>query len=92
MVLPSTQITPTGFGYDSGSDCPYKTVDGHTYRLQICSRAANQLPVATFKQQLDEFFRALDGHSPGEGDPNYFAVTLSTWWSSRCVTRTGART
>lgn len=77
MVFPAGQIAPTSFGYDSGASCPWKTVDGHTYRLQICPRLADSLPVATFKTQLDDFFRVLDGKAPGQGDPNYFVVTIS---------------
>jgi hypothetical protein len=76
MIFPSSQINPESFGYNSGSGCPWKTVDGHTYRLQVCPQAGTILPVATFKSQLDEFFRTVDGH-PGVGDPNYFAVTIT---------------
>lgn len=76
MNLPTTQITPQGYGYNSGSSCPWITVDGHTYRLQLCPQADKLLSVSDFKSRLDEFFRTLDGH-PGEGDPNYFAVTIT---------------
>ncbi len=73
-VFPSSQITPDS-QYDSNSNCPYKTVGSHTYRLQICPKPASILPVANFKNQLDAFFLALDGNQ--STDPKYFIVTIS---------------
>ncbi|MEK6578893.1 MAG: hypothetical protein AABZ55_06675, partial [Bdellovibrionota bacterium] len=73
-AVPGSQITPDS-QYDPNASCPWKTVDAHTYRLQICPKSAQVLSVPTFKIQMDNFFQTLDG-VPG-GDPNYFVVTIS---------------
>jgi len=72
-TLPSvSQITPDDtYTYT----CPWKNVDGHVYRLQLCPQDAKVSPVAPFKESLDAFFLSLDGRT--EGNPNYFAVTIS---------------
>jgi hypothetical protein len=74
-VIPGSQITPES-QYDPNASCPYKTVDGHTYRLQICPKPAQVRTVSGFKDSLDAFFRGLDG-SGSTGDPNYFVVTIT---------------
>lgn len=74
MVFPSSQIDPN-WGHDSGASCPWKTVDGHTYRLELCPQADKLLSVSAFKNQLDTFFRTLDGDP--DGDPNYFVAAIS---------------
>jgi hypothetical protein len=75
MVFPaSTQIIPT-WGYDGNTSCPWKTVDGHTYRLQICPQASKLLGVSQFKSELDAFFQGVDQSGPG-GNPNYFVVSI----------------
>jgi hypothetical protein len=71
---PTVQITPES-QYDPNNSCPFKTVDGHTYRLQICPQTNKLLSVNDFKNQMDSFFRTLDGNPTG--DPNYFVVTIS---------------
>jgi hypothetical protein len=72
-IFPATQITPDS-QYDSNTSCPWKTVGTHTYRLQICPKAADILPVSQFKSELDSFFRTLDGNP--DGSPNYFVVSI----------------
>jgi len=75
-VLPAatTQITPDS-QYDFGASCPWQTVGGHTYRRQACPKPAKIRSVASFKTELDTFFRTLDGDPTG--DPNYFVTTIS---------------
>jgi len=52
--------------------CPEKTVNGLTYRVSYCPKAdAPLMPVSSIKDQLDTFFRTLDGSAPG-ADPGYF--------------------
>jgi len=55
-----------------GTTCPAKTVDGYTYTLSFCPRADYLLPAASVKQQLDGFFKALDGTEK----PNYFVTSV----------------
>jgi hypothetical protein len=71
-TLGTTQVTPDDH-YDW--TCNWKTVGGHTYRLQVCPKPANVIPVSTFKQSLDTFFLGLDGKT--EGNPNYFITTIT---------------
>lgn len=73
-VIPGNQITPDS-QYDPNASCLWKTVDGHSYRLQICPKTAQLLSVPAFKTQVDSFFQNLDGVAGG--DPNYFVVTIS---------------
>ena len=74
-VFPAaSQITPDS-QYDPNASCAWKTVGTHTYRLQICPKAAEILPVAEFKAELDTFFTTLDGDPAG--NPNYFVVTIT---------------
>jgi hypothetical protein len=56
--------------------CPEKTVEGFTYRVSYCPKAdAPLMPVASVKDQLDSFFRTLDGAAV-DADPNYFVVGI----------------
>lgn len=73
-VIPSSQITPDS-QFNPNASCPYKTVDEHSYRLQICPKPEKLLAVPEFKGKLDGFFRNLNGNT--EGDPNYFVVTIT---------------
>ncbi len=72
-VTGSAQITPDS--ETNASHCNWKTVDGHTYKLQTCPDPSKLRAVAPFKENLDSFFRGLDGDP--SGDPNYFVVTIS---------------
>lgn len=69
-----TQTTPDA-QYNFTTNCPWKTVDGHTYRRQACPKPEKIRAVSDFKAQLDTFFRDLDGDP--SGDPNYFVTTIS---------------
>jgi hypothetical protein len=70
--FPSSQITPD----DQYSwNCPWKNVDGHVYRLQVCPLEDRVVPVAAFKNEMDDFFRGLDGKP--EGDPRYYVVNIT---------------
>lgn len=72
-TLPSlNQITPDS---TYTFTCPWKNVDGHVYRLQLCPISSQVLPVSDFKTRLDSFFTGLDGEAATE--PNYFVVTIS---------------
>lgn len=56
--------------------CPEKTVEGFNYRVSYCPKAdAPLMPVSSVKDQLDSFFRTLDG-SAADADPNYFVVGI----------------
>ncbi len=74
-IFPSTQITPDAQYNFSG--CPWKTVDNHTYRLQVCPHTDKILSVSQFKSNLDSFFRSLDGDTDGTTNPNYFVVAIT---------------
>jgi hypothetical protein len=73
-VFPSTQITPDA-QYNFSGTCPWKNVDGHVYRLQVCPLSDRMLSVPAFKDRLDDFFRDLDDSD--SNDPNYFVVTIT---------------
>jgi hypothetical protein len=55
-----------------GTSCPLKTVDGYSYRVAVCPRADQLIPVSEVKTELDTFFSTLDSG----GAPNYFIVSI----------------
>ena len=71
-TLGTTQVTPDDHYNWS---CDWKTVGGHTFRLQVCPKTGTSVSVAGFKQSLDTFFRTLDGKA--DGNPNYFITTIT---------------
>jgi hypothetical protein len=74
-VFPAAaQITPDSL-YDPNASCPFKTVDAHTYRLQLCPKPAQLRSVSAFKDGLDTFFKNLDEQP--DAVPNYFVVTIT---------------
>jgi hypothetical protein len=67
---------PSGFspywGYQS--TCQIKSVDGYQYRLSQCPKSDFLIGVAAVKDQLDSFFRQLDGLE--NGSPNYLVASI----------------
>ncbi|MEO5668026.1 MAG: hypothetical protein ABIR96_08205 [Bdellovibrionota bacterium] len=74
MLPASGQITPDS-QYNGSTSCEWKTVDSHTYRTQSCPKPDKIRSVASFKDELDTFFRTVDGDPTG--DPNYFVTTIT---------------
>jgi hypothetical protein len=84
MFYSPTPVTSLTQNYVSSTSICRKTVGGVTYGPGSCPDPAWELPVATFKDELDAFFRALDGKTASE-DPNYFVVGITR------LTGTGSR-
>lgn len=57
-----------------GVSCPSKTVDGFTYTLSVCLNPDLLTPVSEVKDELDRFFRQLDGGT--SEDLHYFIVSI----------------
>lgn len=82
VVYPTngTQVTPNQY-FTSGAPCQ-KTVGGYTYTIGQCinpsiayPNVGAGMPIGVVKNQLDTFFRTLDGDP--SGDPNYFVATIT---------------
>jgi len=60
----------------SGTSCPSKTVDGLTYNLSVCADPAQLRQVVDIKNEIDSFFRSLDGQADSSASPNWFTAAI----------------
>jgi len=60
----------------SGTSCPAKTVDGLTYTLSVCADPAQLRPVTDIKDEIDSFFRSLDGQTDPAAATNWFTAAI----------------
>lgn len=73
----------------AGTSCPAKTVDDTTYTISVCPDESKLIAVSDVKDEIDLFFRTLDGDP--EGDPGYFVVSILPLTASSIQTLQAAR-
>jgi hypothetical protein len=74
MTYPASPAANWGPSSGYTGSCT-KSIDGTNFLIPNCPSAASLIPVSTFKEQYDNFFRGLDG-SGVDGNPNYFVVSI----------------